>query len=206
MTNYDEQPIEIRDCRAPFTWVDSDVLRCIGSTIGGKGIAVYMIIASYANNRTQRSFPSISTIAKLTRFSKLTVLRLVSQLQAAHFLHVEKRSGRSNLYTLLDKPASTRTRETPQPQTGIATKPPPVSLRNQTGITTKPELYLIEKKVNHSEPSSSSLGKKEEGSPLAPTISEEMLAELQKARPDWQAMPPYERAKKRAGNYDKSYQ
>ena len=206
MNDYDEQLIEIRDIRPGFAWIDCDVLRQMGSTIGGKGIAVYMILASYANNKTQVSWPSISTIAKLTRFSKLTVLRLVAQLQAANFLHVEKRSGRSNLYTLLDKPASTRTRETPKKQTGITTKPLLVSLRNQTGITRKPELYLIEKKVNQNESSFSPLREEKDDSSLTTTITPEMLEKLQKARPDWKPLAPYERAKKRAGSYDKSYQ
>jgi response regulator of citrate/malate metabolism len=70
---------------------------------------VYVIICSYANNKTKQSFPSVKTIAEKALCSENTVRKAVKKLCELKLIRVEMRyrdvgSQTSNTYILLEPP------------------------------------------------------------------------------------------------------
>lgn len=61
-------------------------------------LAVYLIILSHRNTKTNRCFPSIELIAKETGMSRSSVLRIVGVLEEKGYLSIEKKTGESNMY------------------------------------------------------------------------------------------------------------
>lgn len=91
--------IEVRDLRnGDWLWTHKVVLF---SELPDSAYRVYSALAAFADNRDQRSWPSMVTIAKLIVSSKSTVLRSMRVLELCGLVRVERRDGTSNLYTLL---------------------------------------------------------------------------------------------------------
>lgn len=91
--------IEVRDLRqGDWLWTHKSVLF---SDLPDSAYRVYAALAAYADNRDQRSWPSMSTIAEKIRSSKSTVVRAMKLLEATQLVQVDRRDGTSNLYTLL---------------------------------------------------------------------------------------------------------
>lgn len=97
----------ISDDRKPgWCWIDNDVIDKYGPVIGPHAIAVYLVLARYANKDTRKAWPSFATIAKLAGVSRPTAIKAIGKLLDAGLIATEKRSSGygdwdSNSYTLL---------------------------------------------------------------------------------------------------------
>jgi len=98
---------EIRHIRnGDWFWINKKVLQLFSRSLKSSGLAVYNVLASFANSKSQACFPTQKTIAELIGMSKRTVIRRIRELQELCLLAVEKRRGRC-LYRLL-KPKVTK--------------------------------------------------------------------------------------------------
>lgn len=76
-------------------------------TIGAIGIAIYAVLARYANRKTGECWPAIARIQRTLNLGRSTVKRYLHRLEAAGLITVEERwdeegDRTSNHYTLLD--------------------------------------------------------------------------------------------------------
>jgi len=98
---------EIRHIRnGGWFWINKKVLQLFSRSLKSSGLAVYNVLASFANSKSQACFPTQKTIAELIGMSKRTVIRRIRQLKELGLLSVEKKRGRC-LYRLL-KPKVTK--------------------------------------------------------------------------------------------------
>lgn len=108
MSGADDAPLRVRDRRKPgWAWFERAVLDRYGATIGPDGIAVYMVLAAYANNDEQSSFPSYQTIADKIGRSRRQVIRTIAHLEQLGLIAKAPRydagaEPSSNLYILLE--------------------------------------------------------------------------------------------------------
>lgn len=101
----------IRDIREKdWFWIDNALLRRDGKALGACTIAVYCVLASYADGTTQVSFPGMRTIAKMLGMSPATVCESVKALEVNGWISVERRKNEktgailANRYIMLKKP------------------------------------------------------------------------------------------------------
>ena len=120
---------------------------------------VLLVINHHAHKDTNKAFPSIETIAKLTGLSRRTVIRKLDVLVSKKLL-IRKRQGRNqvNIYTIVkchtdtvevtDSPLSSDT-VTPEPITNIPSKESKHANRIVQGQvitgTTKPDNYFTKR-------------------------------------------------------------
>jgi DNA-binding MarR family transcriptional regulator len=98
---------EIRHIRnGGWFWINKKVLQLFSRRLKSSGLAVYNVLASFANSKSQACFPTQRAIAELIGMSKRTVIRRIRQLEGIGLLSVEKKRGRC-LYRLL-KPKVTK--------------------------------------------------------------------------------------------------
>lgn len=70
--------------------------------LGPYAVTVYLVIKSYTNFSTGRSFPSVETIAEKSGISDKQVKRCLVTLEDSGYITKEKK-GRNNVYTLREK-------------------------------------------------------------------------------------------------------
>lgn len=98
---------EVRDQRNPgWSWFDDRLVKEYGRELGSTGIAVYMVLCTFANNETQQCYPSHKTIATMLGISRPTVKKYLEKLRDMGWIqwdirHEENGARTSNLYTLL---------------------------------------------------------------------------------------------------------
>jgi hypothetical protein len=122
-----ESTNEIRDARRlPVMWADKRIVMVFGQFIHAHGLAVYMALAAHAGPGGQ-AFPSVATLARLIGAKEDTTRRALHALKDAGLIAIEARytvqgGQTSNIYTLLDVPASPAPTpemgDTPTPETG----------------------------------------------------------------------------------------
>ncbi|MFZ1551310.1 MAG: helix-turn-helix domain-containing protein, partial [Anaerolineae bacterium] len=108
--------------RTNWLWIDNEVVDRFGPQIGAYGLAVYAVLARFADNRTRVAFPAVPTIAVLLRISRNTILTAIKSLESTEppLLTVTVGGGRSaNTYTLNDLSPHKRL-PSPTPQEAIA--------------------------------------------------------------------------------------
>ena len=93
--------------RAHFFSIDNDIIDVHAKTIGAIGIAIYAVLARFANRRTGECWPAIARIQRTLKLGRSTVKRYLHRLEAAGLITVEERwsddgDRTSNLYTLLN--------------------------------------------------------------------------------------------------------
>jgi DNA-binding MarR family transcriptional regulator len=93
--------------RAHFFSIDNDIIDVHAKTIGAIGIAVYAVLARYANRRTGECWPAIARIQRTLKLGRSSVKRYLKRLETAGLITVEERwteegDRTSNLYTLLN--------------------------------------------------------------------------------------------------------
>jgi len=81
-------------------WISRVVLLSHGRALKPSGIAVYNVLASFANSKTQSCFPTHRTIAKIAGTSKRTVSEKIRLLEKLELIHRERQEGQS-IYHLL---------------------------------------------------------------------------------------------------------
>jgi DNA-binding MarR family transcriptional regulator len=81
-------------------WVSKSVLNQYGQILRSSGIAVYSVLASYANSKSQTCFPTQQVIAVRIGLSRKTVNRKVKILKYLKLIRVRRTRGRC-IYFLL---------------------------------------------------------------------------------------------------------
>jgi DNA-binding MarR family transcriptional regulator len=71
-----------------------------GVSLGPSGIAVYCVLAKYANNLTHKAFPSHGRIARQLGISRRTVIRKLKKLQELGLIENIKRTSKCCVYIL----------------------------------------------------------------------------------------------------------
>lgn len=93
---------EIRNLNGgDWYWISRAFLFSHGRTLKSSGIAVYNVLASFANSKTQSCFPTHRTIAKIAGTSKRTVSEKIRQLEELKLIRRERQEGQS-IYHLLE--------------------------------------------------------------------------------------------------------
>ena len=99
-----EAPIEIRDGRnGNWFWVDKVVWQDKRLTSSDK--VVYGTLAYFANNKNQQTFPSYTTVEEYSGVSNRQCYYSIKRLENFKYIQIKRKSGKPNLYTLLDTPA-----------------------------------------------------------------------------------------------------
>ncbi|MBK7202494.1 helix-turn-helix domain-containing protein [Candidatus Amarolinea dominans] len=95
----------IDERRMNWLWIDNEVVDRFGPQIGAYGLAVYAVLARFADNRTRVAFPAIPTIAALLKLGRTTVVAAIKSLECTEppLITVTFGGGRTaNTYTLND--------------------------------------------------------------------------------------------------------
>ena len=93
--------------RAHFFSIDNDLIDVHAKTIGAIGVAIYAVLARYANRKTGDCWPAIASIAQTLQLARSTVKLYLRRLEQAGLIAIRERQdtagdATSNLYTLLD--------------------------------------------------------------------------------------------------------
>ena len=111
--------------RAHFFSIDNDIIDVHAKTIGAIGIAIYAVLARYANRKTGECWPAIARIQRTLNLGRSTVKRYLHRLQVAGLISIEERwdeegDRTSNRYTLLDPdPTAIAQRQEPSDTPGL---------------------------------------------------------------------------------------
>jgi DNA-binding MarR family transcriptional regulator len=93
---------ETRDLkRGGWYWISRAFLLSHGRALKPSGIAVYNVLASFANSKTQSCFPTHKTIARIAGTSKRTVSEKIQLLEEMKLIRRERQEGQS-IYHLLE--------------------------------------------------------------------------------------------------------
>ena len=99
MTN--EHEPKIRDLRnGGWYWINRHIIKQYGKLLRASGLAVYNVLASYANLNTQTCFPTQKSIAELLRLSIRTVNRKIRLLKDFNLIRVKKIRSRCFYFLL----------------------------------------------------------------------------------------------------------
>ena len=82
-------------------WISRACLLSHGHTLKPSGIAIYNVLASFANSKTQSCFPTHRTIAKIAGTSKRTVSEKIRLLETLKLIRRDRQKGQS-IYHLLE--------------------------------------------------------------------------------------------------------
>ena len=93
--------------RAHFFSIDNDIIDVHAKNIGAIGLAIYAVLARYANRRTGECWPAIARMQRMLNLGRSTVKRYLHRLEAAGLISVGERwsddgDRTSNRYTLLN--------------------------------------------------------------------------------------------------------
>jgi len=95
MKEIEHKNIPVRDLKnGGWYWIDKTVLYLYGKKIKAPGVAVYNVLAYFANSKTQICFPTQKTIAGLIGLNRRTVARKIKTLEKSGLITVEKKRGR----------------------------------------------------------------------------------------------------------------
>ena len=82
--------LNIRDCRnGNWYFVDNKLIKEFGKFLGFQGVAVYNVLAMYANNETQSANPSFKTVGDQIDMSRRHVMRMIDKLEQCNIIHRE---------------------------------------------------------------------------------------------------------------------
>jgi|WetSurMetagenome_2_1015567.scaffolds.fasta_scaffold00114_17 hypothetical protein len=96
-----EHPKEKRNLNGDWYWISRAFLHSYGRILKPSGIAVYNVLASFANSKTQCCFPTHRTIAKIAGTSKRTVSVKLQQLEQMELISCYRQKGQC-IYRLLE--------------------------------------------------------------------------------------------------------
>lgn len=82
-------------------WINRNILKVYGRTLGPAGLAVYNVLASLAHVQTQTCFPTQAYIASRTSLSRMTVGRKIRQMKQLGLIDLYQVKGRW-IYVLLE--------------------------------------------------------------------------------------------------------
>jgi DNA-binding MarR family transcriptional regulator len=94
------EEFKVRDLRdGNWYWVPKEVLT--SDKLNGSDKLIYSALAYYANNKTQGSYPSITTICNLIKISRPTVVNGIKKLVELGFISKTENKGKTSYYNLL---------------------------------------------------------------------------------------------------------
>ena len=109
--------------RAHFFSMDNDIIDIHAKRIGAIGVAIYTVLARFANRKTGECWPAITRIQRTLDLGRSTVKRYLKLLEKEGLITIEERWSEdgdptSNLYTLLnpDPAAIAKRQQTPAPE------------------------------------------------------------------------------------------
>jgi len=121
-----EETFEVRDLRhQDWVWTSKNLL--FHKKIDEKMYKVYSGLAAYANNTTQKAYPGITTLVEKLHMGRNTVIRAIQKLEQGNFIFVERVTGKSNTYTLLEIESSGQEEKPKKPK--IEVTPPMYSTK-----------------------------------------------------------------------------
>lgn len=92
--------IEVRDLRdQDWLWTDKKIL--FSKHVNATDYKVYSGLASYANNHSQKSWPSINELSKKLNVGRSTVIRSLQRQEQIGLIKIDRRDGQSSIYYLL---------------------------------------------------------------------------------------------------------
>jgi hypothetical protein len=114
--------------RSHFFSIDNDIIDVHAKSIGALGIAIYAVLARYANRKTGECWPAIARIERTLNLGRSTVKRYLHRLQAAGLITIEERwdeegDRTSNRYTLLDPDPNAIAKRQEQSETPVLFAP-----------------------------------------------------------------------------------
>ena len=93
---------EVRDLRnGEWFWVHKKILELYAPKIGSVGIAAYNALCYFANNKSQKAFPSQENLALKAGCSRISVIRAIKRLKENKLIKIEYNKGKVNIYKLL---------------------------------------------------------------------------------------------------------
>ena len=101
-----EDRFQVRDRRGGhWFWIHNDLIKRAGPHIGPTGVAVYNVLAMYANEANQTCYPSRNNIARLLGISRDKVRHAIEKLKRLHLIEVHApedpaRTHAHNVYVL----------------------------------------------------------------------------------------------------------
>ena len=99
-----DEKIEIRSIkRGKWYWIDKGILSNYASELKSSGLAVYNVLAYYANSKSQSCFPTQKTMAELIGLSRRTVSRKIRLLKDKRLIAIERMNGRFKYFLLFPK-------------------------------------------------------------------------------------------------------
>lgn len=98
--NYDA-PIIVRDGRnGGWLWVDKEVWS--DERLSASDKVTYGTLAYFANNKTQKLYPSITVLEQFSKLSRRQIYKSIKVLETLNYVHVTRKRGKPNEYTLID--------------------------------------------------------------------------------------------------------
>ena len=93
--------------RAHYFSIDNDIIDIHAKQIGAIGVAIYVVLARFANRKTGACWPTIGRIARTLQLARSTVKVYLRKMEKAGLIAIEERQDpagdpTSNNYTLLD--------------------------------------------------------------------------------------------------------
>jgi hypothetical protein len=102
-----ETAIHIRSIHTTrWLWIDQAVYKRYGAQLGPVGLGVYVGLASYANNKTAKCWPSMTRLAADMGTDLTTIDAALERIIAVGLLHVTQEPGKGTVLTLLDAHAA----------------------------------------------------------------------------------------------------
>jgi len=99
-----DEEIEIRSIkRGKWYWIDKSILKNYASELKSSGLAVYNVLAYFANSKSQSCFPTQKTMADLIGLSRRTVSRKIRLLKEKELIAVKRLNGRFKYFLLFPK-------------------------------------------------------------------------------------------------------
>jgi hypothetical protein len=96
-----EHEYKIRELRnGGWYWINRHIINKYGKVLSASGLAVYNVLASFANSNTQTCFPTQKSVAGLLGLSVRTVNRKIRLLKDFKLIKAKKTKGRC-FYALL---------------------------------------------------------------------------------------------------------
>ncbi|GAF91316.1 unnamed protein product [marine sediment metagenome] len=172
------EEIEIRSIkRGKWYWIDKSILKNYASELKSSGLAVYNVLAYFANSKTQSCFPTQRTIANLIGLSRRTVSRKIRLFKNKGLIAVERMNGRFKYFLLYPKESKVH-RACDKKDTSVETR----------GNTNKNNRIRINNNVNEDKKTFNMKSFKE----FKPMTRKELLAsDLAKGLNDSKSLPFY---------------
>ena len=87
-----------------FLWIRYEVFD--NKNLSSSAKLVYACLMRFMNNETKECYPGIKKIASIIGLHKETVENSLKQLEKENLVYIERKSGRTNHYTILEPPLS----------------------------------------------------------------------------------------------------